>query len=192
VQGSSGRPQFPGTDTKGEAIEPTLVLCIEAFANSLLVPSGHVTFKEIYAAFQAQFPLLADEKHLSPNFLGAHLRDWYQAKYHKELVRARMPGEQEALRAFKNADTDQNGVLDSDEWHAAFGGKQFKAVDANEDGVISKKEFTAGAPGDKKAVRRSGVLNSRCSISSLLRAIGHFFHTFAYLSASVRRPLSPA
>jgi len=68
-------------------MEPTLVLCVEAFANTLLVPSGHVTFKDVYAAFKTQFPLLADEKYMTPNFLGAHLRDWYLAKFHTELVR---------------------------------------------------------------------------------------------------------
>ena len=35
-------------------MEPTLVLCVEAFANSLLVPSGHVTFKDVYSAFKTQ------------------------------------------------------------------------------------------------------------------------------------------
>ena len=85
--GSMTGAAYPATDTKDQAMEPTLVLCVEAFANSLLVPSGHVTFKDVYAAFKSQFPLLADEKFMPPNFLGAHLRDWYKAKYHKDLVR---------------------------------------------------------------------------------------------------------
>ena len=45
---------YSGLDTKEEAMEPTLVLCVEAFANTLLVPSGHVTFKDVYAAFKTQ------------------------------------------------------------------------------------------------------------------------------------------
>jgi len=93
--------KYPGTDTKLEALEPTLVLCVEAFSNSLLVPNGHITFKEVYSAFKAQFPLLADEKHMSPNFLGAHIRDWYQAKYHKELVRAKITAEGEEAKLVK-------------------------------------------------------------------------------------------
>mmetsp|Transcript_83177 Transcript_83177/g.121792 ORF Transcript_83177/g.121792 Transcript_83177/m.121792 type:complete len:586 (+) Transcript_83177:83-1840(+) len=94
--GTKKSKKYPGTDTKLEALEPTLVLCVDAFANSLLVPDGHVTFKEVFAAFKAQFPLLADEKHMAPNFLGAHLRDWYQAKYHKELVRAKITADGES------------------------------------------------------------------------------------------------
>ena len=91
-----GKQRYAGSDTKNDKLEPTLVLCIEAFANSLLVPVGHITFKQLYGAFEAQFPQLADEKHMSPNFLGAHLRDWYEAKYRQNLVRARMPGEDKA------------------------------------------------------------------------------------------------
>jgi len=91
-----GKQRYAGSDTKNDKLEPTLVLCIEAFANSLLVPVGHITFKQLYGAFEAQFPQLADEKHMSPNFLGAHLRDWYEAKYRQSLVRARMPGEDKA------------------------------------------------------------------------------------------------
>ena len=42
----------------GELLEPTLIMCIEAFANSMLVSQGHVTFKEVYAAFKTHFPLV--------------------------------------------------------------------------------------------------------------------------------------
>jgi len=45
--GTKKSKKYPGTDTKLEALEPTLVLCVDAFANSLLVPDGHVTFKEV-------------------------------------------------------------------------------------------------------------------------------------------------
>ena len=44
--------------TVGEQLEPTLIMCIEAFANSMLVPQGHVTFQEVYAAFKSHFPLV--------------------------------------------------------------------------------------------------------------------------------------
>ena len=82
--------KYAGADTKAQAMEPALTLCVEAFANTMLVDTGESTFRDIYDAFKAQFPLLADQKHLAPNFLGAHLRDWYQAKYKKELVRAKI------------------------------------------------------------------------------------------------------
>jgi hypothetical protein len=72
--------KFVGTDTRGEALEPTIVLCVEAFANTLLVAEGEVMFREVFEAFKSQFPLLADEKYMSPNFLGAHLRDWCHPK----------------------------------------------------------------------------------------------------------------
>jgi len=85
----TGAQKYPGKDTKDEQIEPTLVMCIEAFANSMLVPEGHVTFREVFAAFKTHFPLLADEKHMAPNFLGAHLKDWYEAKHRTPLVRAK-------------------------------------------------------------------------------------------------------
>jgi C-terminal processing protease CtpA/Prc len=41
---------------------------------------------------------LADEKHMAPNFLGAHLRDWYEAKYRLPLVRAKESEEGEGGR----------------------------------------------------------------------------------------------
>jgi hypothetical protein len=85
----SAAQRYPGKDTKDEQIEPTLVMCIEAFANSMLVPEGHVTFRELFEAFKTHFPLLADEKHMAPNFLGAHLKDWYEAKHRAPLVRVK-------------------------------------------------------------------------------------------------------
>jgi hypothetical protein len=87
----SGKPFPQPTNRVSELkkISPTVKMCVEAFANTMLTasPEGRVTFDDIKAAFTGQFPLLSSSDRMTDSFLGRAIVEWYKAKFDKPLVR---------------------------------------------------------------------------------------------------------
>jgi len=87
----SGKPFAQPTNRVSELkkISPTVKMCVEAFANTMLTasPEGKVTFDDIKAAFTGQFPLLSSSDRMTDSFLGRVIVEWYKAKFDKPLVR---------------------------------------------------------------------------------------------------------